>query len=93
MACDFNPIAHLTCSEVIELGLYLADMFDLPSEYIQKPPADGITGKTDEDNFGFTYKQLDDYLLEGSSGDPTIDEKIEQMHKAARHKLIMPATI
>lgn len=93
MACDFNPIAHLTCSEVIELGLYLADKFGLPSEFIQKPPADGITGKTDEDNFGFTYKQLDTYLLCGSSGDPTIDEKIEQMHRAAAHKLVMPATM
>ena len=93
MACDFNPIAHLTCSEVIELGLYLADKFGLPSEFIVKPPADGITGRTDEDNFGFTYKQLDTYLLEGSSGDPVIDEKIEKMHKAALHKLTMPATI
>ena len=93
MACDFNPIAHLTCSEVIELGLYLADKFGLPSEFIQKPPADGITGKTDEDNFGFTYKQLDTYLLEGSSGDSAIDEKIEKMHAAATHKLVMPATM
>ena len=93
MACDFNPIAHLTCSEVIELGLYLADKFGLPSEFIIKPPADGITGRTDEDNFGFTYKQLDSYLLEGSSGDPAIDEKIEQMHVAAKHKLVMPATM
>lgn len=93
MACDFNPIAHLTCSEVVELGLYLADMFGLPREYIQKPPADGITGRTDEDNFGFTYKQLDTYLLEGSSGDPAIDEKIEKMHKAAKHKLVMPTTM
>ena len=93
MACDFNPIAHLTCSEVIELGFLLADIFNLPYEYIQKPPADGITGKTDEDNFGFTYKQLDTYLLEGSSGDPAIDEKIGKMHEAALHKLTMPAII
>ena len=93
MACDFNPIAHLTCSEVIELGYLLADIFNLPYEFIQKPPADGITGKTDEDNFGFTYKQLDDFLLKGTSGNPAIDEKIEQMHEAAKHKLTMPATI
>ena len=93
MACDFNPIAHLTCSEVIELGFLLADKFGLPYEFIQKPPADGITGRTDEDNFGFTYKQLDTYLLCGSSGDSAIDEKIEQMHAAAKHKLVMPATI
>lgn len=93
MACDFNPIAHLTCTEVIELGHLLADMFDLPHDYIERPPADGITGKTDEENFGFTYKQLDAYLLEGNSGDPVIDTKIEKMHEAAKHKLTMPATM
>ena len=93
MGCDFNPIAHLTCSEVIELGYLLADMFDLPYNFIQKPPADGITGKTDEDNFGFTYKQLDDFLLKGTSGDPAVDQKIEQMYDAAAHKLTMPATM
>jgi NAD+ synthase len=93
MACDFNPIAHLTCSEVIELGFLLADIFDLPYEFIQKPPADGITGKTDEENFGFTYNQLDTYLLKGSSGDPAVDKKIAKMHEAALHKLTMPATM
>ena len=93
MGCDFNPIAHLTCSEVVELGYLLADMFGLPYEFIQKPPADGITDKTDEDNFGFTYRQLDDFLLKGTSGDPAIDEKIEQMHRAATHKLVIPATM
>ena len=93
MACDFNPIAHLTCSEVIELGYLLADMFDLPYDFIQKPPADGITGKIDEDNFGFTYKQLDDFLLKGTSGNPVVDQKIEQMYDASAHKLAMPATM
>ena len=51
------------------------------------------TGKTDEDNFGFTYDQLDAYILNGTSGNKKIDKKIEKMHEAALHKLTMPATM
>lgn len=61
-ACDFNPIGHLVCTEVIEIGIELAKELGLPEKFIVKKPADGLTSKTDEDNFGFTYKELDDYL-------------------------------
>lgn len=57
-ACDINPIAHLTCSEVIELGDYLG----LPYDLVHKTPADGLTGKSDEENLGFTYEQLDTFI-------------------------------
>lgn len=93
MGCDFNPIAHLTCGQVIEIGLYLADEMGLPRQYIEIPPADGLTGKTDEDNFGFTYEQLDNYILSGTSGDKKVDRKIEKMHANSTHKMIMPLTI
>ena len=93
MGCDFNPIAHLTCREVIQIGMILADKYQLPRKYISKTPEDGLTGKTDEENFGFTYDQLDDYITCGTSGDANVDNKIEAMHKAAIHKLVMPATI
>jgi NAD+ synthase len=95
MGCDMNPIAHLTCGQVIEIGMELARDYDimLDTKYIQRPPADGLTGKTDEDNFGFTYDQLDAYILNGTSGNKKIDKKIEKMHEAALHKLTMPATM
>ena len=93
MGCDMNPIAHLTCGQVVEIGLYLAEEFGLNPNLIKRPPADGLTGKTDEDNFGFTYEQLDRYILNGSSGDKKADKKIEKMHLAALHKLTMPATM
>ena len=93
MGCDMNPIAHLTCGEVVQLGLYLAGVLGLPSKYVQIPPADGITGKTDEDNFGFTYEQLDRYILNGTSGSTKVDAKIEQMHRASLHKLMLPETM
>jgi NAD+ synthase len=93
MGCDMNPIAHLTCGQVIDIGLALAEEFGLNPALIRRPPADGLTGKTDEDNFGFTYDQLDAYILNGTSGNKKIDKKIEKMHEAALHKLTMPATM
>lgn len=90
-ACDFNPIAHLTCSEVIEIGLELAKEFNLDEEYIVKKPSDGLTMKSDEDNFGFTYDELDNYLMNGVEGSNI--EKINNMHKWSEHKRKMPERI
>ena len=91
--CDLNPIAHLTCTEVIELGKQLCKEFDLPVELIIKTPADGLTGKSDEDNFGFTYKQLDDYISEKADIPFSVYEKISKLHEYSEHKLRMPYTI
>ena len=90
-ACDFNPIGHLICREVIEIGKELAEEFGLDIDYIIKKPADGLTGKTDEDNLGFTYKELDDYLLYGIEG-PNIN-KIKNMITWAEHKRQMPPKV
>ena len=90
-ACDFNPIGHLTCREVIEIGKELATEFGLDEGYIVKKPADGLTGKSDEDNLGFTYEELDDFLLYNIEG-PNV-EKIKQMILWAEHKRIMPPKV
>lgn len=87
-ACDFNPIANLTCTEVMELGHYMG----LPDELVYKEPADGLTGKSDEDNFGFTYKELDSWLRDI---DPPLSEcslkypnfdKFVKMNIRSKHK-------
>ena len=90
-ACDFNPIGHLTCREVIEIGKELAEEFGLDISYIVKKPADGLTSKSDEDNFGFTYNELDDYLMYGIEG-PNV-EKIKNMITWAAHKRQMPLKV
>lgn len=90
-ACDFNPIGHLTCREVIEIGMELAEEFGLDTSYIIKKPADGLTEKTDEDNLGFTYKELDDYLMYNKEG-PNVD-KIRNMIALAEHKRKMPPKV
>lgn len=53
-ACDFNPIADLYVDEVIELGRQLG----LPDKFILKTPSDGMSGKSDEENLGFTYDDV-----------------------------------
>lgn len=90
-ACDFNPIGHLTCIEVIEIGKELAAEFGLDEGFIVKKPADGLTSKTDEDNFGFTYDELDNYLLYNIEG-PNIT-KIKNMIACAEHKRKMPPKV
>mgnify|MGYP002518983175 CR=1 FL=1 len=79
------------CREVIEIGKELAIEFGLDESFIVKKPADGLTSKTDEDNFGFTYDELDDYLMYGIEG-PNIN-KIKNMIAWAAHKRRMPLKV
>lgn len=82
-AGDFSPLANLTVQEVRQIGHELP----IPSDLVDKTPADGVCGKTDEDNLGFTYAQLEDFLLRGTCGIMTIDNKIMEMHEKNLHKL------
>lgn len=81
-AGDFSPLGNLTVREVLEIG----DELGLPVHLVHKAPSDGMCGKTDEDNLGFTYEQLDDYILGTGAVDAEVVEKIERLHKATRHK-------
>jgi NAD+ synthase len=87
---DLNPIAGLTCTEVMELGSLLSLEFGLDGRLAVKAPSDGLTGRTDEDNFGFTYKELDDYILYGIEPEKEKLEKIKRMHAFSAHKRKMP---
>lgn len=81
-AGDFSPLGNLTVREILEIGEELG----LPRHLVYKAPSDGMCGKTDEDNLGFTYEQLDDHILGTQKISPEIEEKIERLHKATRHK-------
>lgn len=73
---DFCPLAHLTSDEVVVLG----DALGLPYELTHKVPSDGLCGKTDEDNFGFTYEVLNKYILTGVCEDEAVKAKIDSLH-------------
>ena len=90
-ACDFNPLSDLTKTEVVEIGKILAERLGLDKQFVIKAPSDGLTGKTDEDNLGFTYEELDNYILNGVRGENV--DRIEKMHKIAVHKTRMPYTV
>ena len=81
-AGDFSPLGNLTVREVLAIG----DELGLPKHLVHKAPSDGMCGKTDEDNLGFTYEQLDDYILGTGAVDAEVVEKIQRLHKATRHK-------
>ncbi|MGI6249393.1 MAG: NAD(+) synthase [Acutalibacteraceae bacterium] len=83
---DFNPIADLTATEVIEFLYYL----DAPIEIIKKAPSAGLfEGQTDEADMGMKYADIDRYLLSGE-GEEEIIEKIERFHRTTRHKTKPP---
>lgn len=85
---DFSPCSNLTVQEVKAVGRLLG----LPSLLVDKVPIDGLCGKTDEENLGFTYAELDQYIREGIIDDPVKKEKIDRMHKTNAFKLqLMPA--
>lgn len=86
-AGDFSPLSELTVGEVKQIGYALA----LPKDLIEKTPIDGLCGKTDEDNLGFTYDVLDHYIRSGVFDDPAVKAKIDKMNAANKHKLeLMP---
>lgn len=87
-AGDFSPLQNILVEEVRQLGYVLG----LPDFLIDKTPSDGLSGQTDEDKLGFTYAQLDHYILTGQCQDPDIKAKIDRMHAMNMHKLqLMPA--
>ena len=87
---DFSPCSNLTVQEVKAIGRLLG----LPAALVDKVPIDGLCGKTDEENLGFTYAELDRYIREGEIDDPAKKEKIDRLHKMNAFKLqLMPAFI
>lgn len=87
-AGDFSPCSHLTVQEVRALGRELG----LPSVLVDKVPIDGLCGKTDEENLGFTYAELDRYIREGVIEDAAKKERIDRLHKMNLFKLeFMPS--
>lgn len=82
-AGDFSPLENLTVTEVKAIGRELG----LPSELVDKTPMDGLCGKTDEDNLGFTYAELDAYIRDGIEPNEEVKAKIDSMHEKNLFKL------
>lgn len=84
---DFSPLSRLTSDEVIAIG----DECGLPYELTHKIPSDGLCGKTDEENLGFTYEVLNKYIRTGVCEDENIKKRIDRLHDMNLFKLqLMP---
>ncbi len=82
-AGDFSPLSQLTVAEVKAIGRELG----LPEELVNKVPTDGLCGKTDEDNLGFTYDELDLYIRTGKIENQEHKAKIDHLHQKNLFKL------
>jgi len=87
-AGDFSPCSHLTVTEMKQIGRVLG----LPDVLVDKTPIDGLCGKTDEENLGFTYAELDIYIRTGKIDDPEKKANIDRRHRNNLFKLqLMPS--
>lgn len=87
-AGDFSPLANLMVHEVIQLGHELG----LPADLVEKTPSDGLSGKTDEDNLGVSYQEIDRYIMDGCCAIEAHERLIKGLHLKNLHKLNpMPA--
>lgn len=87
-AGDFSPCSDFTVTEMRMIG----DALGLPKELIHKTPSDGLSGMSDEEKLGFTYDELDKYILDGVIEDINKKAKIDRLHAMNLHKLqLMPS--
>ena len=85
---DFSPLSKFTVQEVKAIGRYL----NLPGELVDKVPIDGLCGKTDEENLGFTYEELDRYIRTGEIDNLEHKKLIDTKHRQNLFKLqLMPS--
>lgn len=86
LAGDYAILADYCVSEIYQIGEKLTE---LPIELVRKTPSDGMCGKSDEDNLGFSYEVLDAYLLNGDYPTAEVLHNIELRHKRNLHKRVI----
>ena len=85
---DFSPCSMLTVDEMKQIGRLIG----LPAVLVDTVPSDGLCGKTDEDNLGFTYAELDRYIRTGEIDNLEHKALIDRKHAMNLFKLqLMPA--
>jgi len=83
---DIMPLGGLVKGQVRELARFLG----IPQEIIDKPPSAGLwPGQMDEDELGFSYEELDNYLTTGEASNQ-LRERLESMIVACEHKHLPP---
>ncbi len=83
--CDIKTIADFTVEQVLEIG----EELNVPHDILYKTPSDGLSGKSDEDKLGVTYKEITAYM-EGKEVSDKAKATIERLHRNAAHKFNIP---
>jgi NAD+ synthase len=83
---DISPIADFTVDEVIKIG----EVLKVPEKVLYKAPSDGLSGQTDEDKLGVTYKAIADYIDNEENVEVETREKIKKLHNSNLHKFNIP---
>lgn len=79
---DLAPLIHLSKGDVFAA----AKILQVPKKIIERAPTASLwDGQTDEKELGHTYKEIDDYL-QGKPMPVAVEEHIEALHRASRHK-------
>ncbi len=82
---DIGVLNNLTVDEVIAIGEYLG----VPDEIIHKTPSDGLSGMSDEEKLGVSYKDIASFM-NGENVDERVSRKIRRLHSNAAHKFYTP---
>ena len=82
---DIGVINDYTVDEVIKIGEYLG----VPDQVIHKTPSDGLSGMSDEDKLGVSYKDIASYMNGGVLPEE-VKTKIEKLHNGSKHKFNIP---
>lgn len=83
---DILPLANFIKEEIWELARAL----NIPEIIIEKKPSAGLwEGQSDEDEMGFSYDILDNYIKMGKGPEPIV-ERIRNMNERSLHKRQFP---
>lgn len=82
---DIKVLADLTVDEVIAIG----EELKVPKKVLYRAPDDGLSGMTDEEKLGVTYKDIAKYI-NGEKLDEKVKQKIKTLHDNSGHKFNIP---
>ena len=83
---DISPIADFTVDEVIKIG----EVLEVPKKVLYKAPSDGLSGQTDEEKIGVTYKDIASYIENENNVEEQTKQKIKKLHDNNLHKFNIP---
>ena len=83
--CDIKVLSDFTVEEVYQLG----EELNVPHNILYKTPSDGLSGKSDEEKLGVTYKDIAKVINKEEVSED-VKNKIDKMHQNNTHKFITP---